>query len=81
MRHSEATWPTTVLNDEHTGYEETKRPIRLQKENTRLENRTETSSESVFVSVTDNGVDFTLNACNYSSWLRLTRIVAWVTDL
>lgn len=73
LRESESAWPKRVLNGGHTGYDEMKRPSRAQKEN-----RTDTSSESVFVAVTNVEVDFPLTPENNSSWLRLKRVLAWV---
>ena len=62
------------IQNKPTGYGELKRQIRSQKENLTFENRT----ESVFVSVANADVELPLNPCNYSSWLRLRRVMAWV---
>ena len=67
-------WPARKIQNKPTGYGELKKQIRSQKENSTFENRT----ESVFVSVANADMELPLNPCNYSSWLRLRRVMAWV---
>ena len=74
LRLLEDAWPARKIQNKPTGYGELKRQIRSQKENSTFENRT----ESVFVSVANVDVKLPLNPCNYSSWLRLRRVMAWV---
>ena len=74
LRLLEDAWPARKIQNKPTGYDKLKRPIRSQKENSTFENRT----ESVFVSVANADVELPLNPCNYSSWLRLRRVMAWV---
>ena len=74
LRLLEDAWPARKIQNKPTGYGELKRQIRSQKENSTFENRT----ESVFVSVANADVELPLNPCNYSSWLRLRRVMAWV---
>ena len=78
LLQSESLWPTKILNSEHTGYDEMKAPIRLQKESLNLQKKTDIGSASVFVTVADDKADFPLRPNAYSSWLRLKRILAWV---
>ena len=78
MRKSEDAWPTKVVNDKHTGYDEMKRSGRLQNTNPTILIRTENSSVSVFIAVTDNEENFSLKPRNYASLLRLKRVLAWV---
>ena len=54
LRKSDVAWPTKVINDKHTGYDEMKRSGRLQNANPTILTRMENSSESVFIAVTDN---------------------------
>ena len=74
LRLLEDAWPARKIQNKPTGYGELKRQIRSQKENSTFENRT----EPVFVSVANADVELPLNPCNYSSWLRLRRVMAWV---
>ena len=74
LRLLEDAWPARKIQNKPTGYGELKRPIRSQKENSTFENRT----ESVFVRVANADVELPLNPCNYSSWLRMRRVMAWV---
>ena len=78
LRKSEVAWPTKVINDKHTGYDEMKRSGTLQKANPTILTRKENSLESVFIAVTDNEENFPLRPRNYSSLLRLKRVLAWV---
>ena len=81
LRKSEDAWSTNVINDKHTGYDEMKRSGRLQNTNPTIFTSTENSSESVFIAVTDNEEKFPLKPRNYSSLLRLKRVLAWVNRI
>ena len=78
LHQSESLWPTKILNDKHTGYEEMKAPIRLQKGSSTRERTADISSESVFVTVAYDKMDFPMQPSKYSSWVRLKRVLAWV---
>ena len=72
LKLPEDAWPARKIQDKPTGYDELKRSSRSQQENSELQ------PESVFVSVANGSVDFPLRPCNYSSWLRLRRVMAWI---
>ena len=76
LRKPEEAWPTKVIKDNHTGYDKLKRSTRPT-----LFTRTENSSESVFMIVTCNEDNFPLEPRNYSSLLRLKRVLAWINCL
>ena len=57
LRQSETAWPTKDLHDRHTEHDEMKGPIRLKKENSRLQEKTDNRSESAFVAVTNESMD------------------------
>ncbi|MCG8045043.1 MAG: hypothetical protein N0E48_05150, partial [Candidatus Thiodiazotropha endolucinida] len=78
LQQSETVWQTQIQKGEHTGYEEMKAPIRLQRESSNLQRKTDITSTSVFVTVACDKLDFPLRLNKYSSWLRLKRILAWV---
>ena len=78
LHQSEAAWPTRNLHDQHTGYDEMKGSIRLKKESSRLQETTDNSSTSTFVAVINENLNFPLNPSDYSSWLRLKRVLAWI---
>ena len=73
LRKPEEAWPTKVIKDNHTGYDEMKRCTRPT-----LFTRTENSSESVCMVVTGNEDNFPLKPRDYSSFLRLKRVLAWI---
>ena len=73
LRKPEEAWPTKVIKDNHTGYDEMKRCTRPT-----LFTRTENSSESVCMVVTGNEDNFPLEPRDYSSFLRLKRVLAWI---
>ena len=73
LRKPEEAWPTKVIKDNHTGYDEMKRCTR-----STLFTRTENSSESVCMVVTGNEDNFPLKPRDYSSFLRLKRVLAWI---
>ena len=73
LRKPEEAWPTKVIKDNHTGYDEMKRCTRPT-----LFTRTENSSESVCMVVTGNEDNFPLKPRDYSSLLRLKRVLAWI---
>ena len=73
LRKPEEAWPTKVIKDNHTGYDEMKRCTRPT-----LFTRTENSSESVCMVVTGNEDNFPLKPRDYSSFLRLTRVLACI---
>ena len=54
-----------------------KRSGRLQNFYPTILTRTENSSETVFIAVTDNEENFPLKPRNYSSLLRMKRVLAW----
>ena len=72
LKLPEDAWPARKIQDKPTGYDELKRSSRSQQENSELQ------PGSVFVSVANGSVDFPLRPCNYSSWLRLRRVMAWI---
>lgn len=78
LHQSESLWPTKILNDKHTEYDEMKAPIRLQKGSSTQQTSADTSSESVFITVVNDKVDFPVHPTKYSSWVRLKRVLAWV---
>ena len=71
-KHKE-TWPTKVIKDNHTGYDEMKRSGRPT-----VVTRKENGSNSVCMVVTGNEDNFPLEPRNYSSILRLKRVLAWI---
>ena len=73
LRKPEEAWPTKVIKDNHTGYDEMKRSGRPT-----IFTRTENSSESVYMVVTGNEDNFPLEPRNYSSLLHLKRVLAWI---
>ena len=73
LRKPEEAWPTKIIKNNHTGYDEMKRSGRP-KIITRMEN----SSESVCMAVTGNEDIFPLEPRNCSSLLRLKRVLAWI---
>ena len=78
LHQSESLWPTKILNDKHTGYDEMKAHIRLQKGSFTRERTADISSESVFVTVAYDKTDFPRQPSKYSNWPRLKRVLAWV---
>ena len=78
LLQSESSWPTKILNGEHTGFDEMKAPIRLKKESSNLQNKTDLSSASMFVTVAYDEADFPLRLNKYSSWIRLKRVLIWM---
>lgn len=78
LHQSETAWPSRNLHDRHTGYDEMKGSIRLKKEHSRLQETIDNSSTSTFVAVSDENIRLPLNPSDYSSWLRLKRILAWI---
>ena len=73
LRKPEEALPTKVIKNNHTGYDEMKRCTRRT-----LFTRTENSSESVCMVVTGNEDNFPLKPRDYSSLLRLKRVLAWI---
>ena len=78
LKKPEDAWPLRVMKDTHTGYSEMKRPSRLQNATTMPSMTSEDRLESTFVIVTDNEENFPVKPQNYSSLLRLKRILAWI---
>ncbi|MCG8034838.1 MAG: DUF1759 domain-containing protein, partial [Candidatus Thiodiazotropha taylori] len=76
LSEPEDAWPTKVISEKHTGYDEKKRSS-LQNANLSEPPCLENSSESAFITVT-NKDDFPLNPRNYSRLIRLKRVLAWV---
>lgn len=72
-----AEWSTEILNGAHIGYDKFQGNYLTAE----LKKRAGTSSESVFVLVTNTKMCLPLNPSKYSSWLRLTRIIASVNRL
>ena len=73
LRKPEEAWPTKVIKDNHTGYDEMKQSSRLT-----IFTRMENSSESVCMVVYGNEDNFPLEPPNYSSLLHLKRVLAWI---
>ena len=61
-----------------TRYDELKRQVWSQKECKIPENSTQNRLESIFVSIVNVGVEIPVKPCNYSSWLKLKRVMAWI---
>ena len=73
LKKPEDAWPTKVIKDNHTGYDEMKRSSRPT-----IFTRTENSSESVCMVVYGNEDNFPLDPRSYSSLLHLKRELAWI---
>ena len=70
LRKPEEAWPTKVIKNNHTEYDEMKRSTRPT-----LFTRTENSSESVCMVVTGNDDNFPFEPRNYSSLLCLKSVL------
>ena len=79
---SEELWPTNKVIDKPTEDDELKRSTGYQ-----LKSKAETNGTNGFtheveeahpVFVTTNDAIFAIDPCQYSSWLRLRRVLAWV---
>ena len=73
MKKSEDAWPAKHIKVNHKGYDEMKRYSRPTSFTI-----TENSWVSVCMFVTGNEDNFSLEPCNYSSFLRLKRVLAWI---
>ena len=73
LRKPEDVWPINLIRAKPTGYDEMKRSS-----SPTILAGTENSQESVFVVVTGNEEGFPWKPSNYSSILRLKRVLAWV---
>ena len=81
MGKPEEVWPARKIQGKPTRYDELKRQVRSQKECKIRENSTQNRLESIFVIIVNVGVEIPVNPCNYSSWLKLKRVMAWIYRL
>ena len=76
LKQSEAAWPTKTIDGIHTGYDEMKRPARLQLDKSTPEDIAKNSSKYIYFTINTEEMEFPINPCNYSSLLRLKRMLA-----
>ena len=84
---SEETWPTNKVSNKPTENDELKRSTgyqlksKAEPKGTNGYTHAVEEAHPVFVTTVENDATFAIDPCQYSSWLRLRRVLAWVNRL